>query len=347
MVQLYTANHPITTGIEDLLKVIVLAGKSHDLNIEVSDSISSKVILFIDEFSSRSELKRLLWIKKEKNLRYVLISTEFETDNACGSSFNEFSRQTKYISIIVFIASLILYRTPKSCRNGKILGKVSAGIGALFILPVLFSLSNCGWDAIVDRVRALKRSIYMKARRRGYDEFKSSADLVIKIHERLDAANDYNVIYPALPKAARFTNENIKVSGTQTSYRIKMCDAFLKRLNEKNDHFFFDYDGTIKFDAQHKDKLYGFAYQPAQSDSWDKSNPIKIWRDCFLHGSLPIVDKKFDDHPIEAIAITTGEFFLKQFDQLSVLKKFLEYDQLVYANNQKIFQKIDFLQSNV
>ena len=124
-----------------------------------------------------------------------------------------------------------------------------------------------------------------------------------------------NVLYPVLSQVAGLTNERIKVSGTQTLYRVERCNVFLRRLSAKHERYAFEYDGSINFDTQDNDDLYGFAYQPAQAQSWDKSNPIKIWRDYYLHGALPIVDKKFSDHPIEAIAITTRQFFAQDFNR--------------------------------
>lgn len=347
MVQLYTANHLITTGITDLEKVIVDAAKLHNLDIENDNSITSKVIVFIDEFSSKYELEYLLRVKKEKQLKYILVSTEFETNGSLGPSFNEFSSGNKYIAKMIFGASLLLYWTPKSIRSGKILGKLSACLGLLFLLPSVLILKTLRWTTIVDNFRTFKRSIYMKARRRGYDEFKSNADLVVKIHHRLyDSSND-NVLYPVLPKAAQLQHKNIKVSGTQTAYRIKMCNVFLKNLQNTGHQSQFQYDGSIKFDIKSTNRLYGFAYQPAQSDSWDKSNPIKIWRDYFLHGALPIVDKKFGDHPIEMVATTTDQFLSAQVDRLSVNTNHSKYHQLVHTNNEKIFNKIAFLVKSI
>lgn len=338
MVQLYTANHATTTGISDLVKVIVLSGKLHGVDIEVNNEISAQTILFIDEFSSRSEIKRLLKIKKEKNVNYVLVSTEFETNGTFGPSFNEFSAHSKWISLLVSWLSFLLYVTPKPLRNSKILGRLSALFGALLFLPVL--AFGGGWGSLIDRVRFFKRCVYMKSRRRGYEEFKSIADLVIKIHERLTDTRGDSVLYPALPKVAEILNKKIKVSGTQTSYRLKMCDEFSRRLNQQDHEFEFAYRGSIKFDAQDQDDLYGFAYQPAQSESWEKSNPIKIWRDSFFHGAVPIVDRKFEDHPIEVIAITTEEFFSEQYNTSSVVDNYKQYSKAVYPNNDKIFQRI-------
>ncbi len=346
MVQLYTANHPITTGISDLLKVIVLAGKSHDLNIEINNSLTSKVVLFIDEFSSRSELRHLLRIKNKRNIRYVLVATEFETNSSSGFSFNEFSSQNKFISLVVSWASLLLYWTPKWARNGTVIGKLTACLALLILFPVLFTCKTNRWASFVDNIRALKRNIYMKARRKGYDEFRVYADLVIKIHQRLNDANDEDVLYPVLSKAPQLSNEIIRVSGTQTAYRLKMCDNFLGYLKGKNLGFIFDYTGSISFDTSNENRVYGFAYQPAQSVAWNKSNPIKIWRDCFFHNALPIVDKKFNDHPLEMIAITTDEFFSKEFDHISIKKNFSEYEKLVNSNNKKIFNEIAMLVGN-
>jgi hypothetical protein len=343
MVQLYTANHPITTGISDLLKVIVLAGKSHNLDIEISNSLTSKVILFIDEFSSGSELKRLLSIKNKKNIHYVLVSTEFETNSSSGPSFNEFSTQNRFVSWIISWTSLLLYWTPKWARNHMIIGKLTAFLALLIMFPMLLTCKMYRWASIVDNIRFLKRSIYMKARRRGYDEFRASADLVIKIHQRLNDASDEDVLYPVLPKAPQLSNEIVRVSGTQTAYRLKMCDNFLGCLEGKDGGFVFDYAGSIDFDTSSEKRVYGFAYQPAQSGAWNKSNPIKIWRDCFFHDALPIVDKKFNDHPLEVMAITTDQFFAKEFDRTSIQENFSKYDKLVNANNEKIFHAISML----
>lgn len=180
----------------------------------------------------------------------------------------------------------------------------------------------------------------MKARRRGYEEFKAAADLVIQTHERLTETRAGNVLYPVLVKACELENKKIKVSGTQTSYRLEMCDMFSKRIEQENEKYDFDYDGTIKFDQAGHCEAYGFAYQPAQSKAWERSNPIKIWRDYFLHRALPIVDRKFGDHPIEAIAITTEEFFLGQFDLSSVNNSLACYSKSVNLKNANIFRKI-------
>jgi hypothetical protein len=338
LVQLYTANHSTTTGITDLMKVIMCAGRSHGVEFEISNLISSQTVLFIDEFSSRSELKKLLKIKKKKNTNFVLISTEFETETRCGPSFNEFSEENKIWSLLVSWISALLYITPKRLRNLKILARVGACLVGLIFFPVLFLVG--GWRVALEKVRTFKRSVYMKARRRGYEEFKAAADLVIQTHERLTGVRDGNVLYPVLEKACELENKKIKASGTQTNYRLEMCNMFSRRLEQQNEKYDFEYDGTIKFDQSGKNEVYGFAYQPAQSKSWERSNPIKIWRDYFLHGALPIVDRKFGEHPIEAIAITTEEFFSRQFDLASVNDSFEYYSQSVHLKNADIFREI-------
>lgn len=337
MIELYTANHPIKTGISDVVKVLLLAGESHNVHISVSDKLTSPVVIFIDEFSSKSELRCLLAKKNANKLRYVLLSTEFETSGAMGDSFNEFSSVNKYQAILVSCASLLLYWTPKRLRNGKIFGKFSALVGLFILLPTFLSFPSFTWRSIVENIRALRRAVYLKARRRGYDEFKRHADMVVKIHERLTDTRIEDVLYPVLSKAPELASQKIKVSGTQTQYRIEMCNIFLRHLVSKNEAYVFEYDGSIKFSDHNTDDVYGFAYQPAQSLSWDKSNPIKIWRDYYFYGALPIVDKKFNDHPIEGIAITTKQFFAGEFDRKLVHASFDEYNKLVFANNRTIF----------
>lgn len=346
MVQLYTANHTVKTGIQDLVKVILLAGKAHSVQIELSDALTSRVVIIIDEFSSSNELRKLLKTKAKRNIRYALVSTEFETNGNIGTSFNEFAPTSKYLSVLVSWTSFLIYYTPKCIRGGRILGKLIAFLASLPLLPTIVLASDFKWTNILDRLRAFKRAAYMKARRRGYDKFRSHADLIVNVHERLTQARTDNILYPVLSRAAPLTNHRIKVSGTQSLYRINMCNKFLRRLTNKNEVYIFEYDGSINFDTESNENLYGFAYQPAQSESWDKSNPIKIWRDYYLHGSLPIVDTKFGDHPIEGVAITTSQFFANEFNDSLVRNSVAEYNKMVFANNEKIFIKLLILQDN-
>ena len=126
MPYLYTDNHNIKTGIVDLIDILKILFKNHNLKLNLKNESKDKVTLFIDEFSDFYEIKRLLKIKKDKKLKYILISTEFETNTNNGRSFNEFSENNKFENFFIKLFSTLLFFTPKKIRNYKIISKFIA-----------------------------------------------------------------------------------------------------------------------------------------------------------------------------------------------------------------------------
>jgi hypothetical protein len=343
VIQLYTANHDSELGISDLIELLLLTASHMGVDIQTSNALSSECIIFIDEFSSIYEVKRLIKAKQKKKLKYILISTEFETNTCNGASFNEFNESDKKIAYLINLLSFILFLTPKCARSSIFIGRFSALIMLIFMLPKLFLTPLTGFSQIIDRVKTFKRAVYMKSRRKGYDRFKDYVDLRIKIHPLLNENENELIIYPLIEGSKIPRNTNIKVSGTQTGYRLTKCDNFVDSLKIFNKKYIFNYSGQIKFDSELKSKAFGFAYQPAQSKDWDKSNPIKIWRDYYFHDSIPIVDNKFNDHPIEDIAITTKEFLSTNFNKNTMESKQLAYVALAIRSNKLVFERVKSL----
>ena len=317
-----------------------MAGERANLEIKIDNNLSEGLFIFIDEFSSGYELKKLVKQKKLKSLKYVLICTEFETDNFSGLSFNEFEKPQIGLSRLIKILGYLLFWTPKVFRESRILGRITA-VGGLSIIAPFLILQKCtNFQEIVSLISDLKRRIYMKARRQGYEKFKMIADLKLTIHPLTSNGSEADVILPTIESFERPSKGNIKISGTETTYRLKQCDKFKILLEESNIDSKFDYNGTIDFDLIEQTKIYKFAYQPAQSGKWNKSNPVKIWRDFYYHRALPILDKKFQDHPIEDLAITKEEFFKKKYDTDLMNNKVHEYSVKAKATNLKIFSQI-------
>jgi len=345
MVKLYTDNHLKFTGISDLIKLIQIAGERANLELKVDNRLSEGVFIFIDEFSSGYELKKLVKQKRLKSLKYILLCTEFETNGSCGLSFNEFENLKTGLSGLIRFLGHILFWTPKVIRKSRILGKITAVGGLLIITPFLVVYKYTNFQEIVSLISDLKRRVYMKARRKGYEKFKTIADLELKIHPLTSNDSKADVLLPTIDSFEHTSKGNIKVSGTETVYRLKKCNKFKNLLEQRSMDFRFDYNGTIKFDAVERTQIYEFAYQPAQSENWDKSNPVKIWRDMHYHGALPILDKKFHDHHIEDIAITKEEFFKKEYDAELIIDKIHEYSEQAERVNSKIFSQVKKLES--
>ena len=344
MAKIYTGNHTNLLGVADIVELIMGAGTKAGLNFEVCNDMSEGVFILIDEFSSAYELRNLIKQKKKKCLKFILVCTEFETDTFSGQSFNEFENPGRVRSIIIKLLGLVLFLTPKLIRENTILRRVIAFGAVLCFRSPLFSQKIPDAKAAKTLVSDLKRQIYMKARRQGYEIFKKVADLTIKIHPLNDRNIQTKTLLPIIENFEQKCINNIKVSGTETSYRIKMCEEFREQLESSSMGFNFDYSGNIKFHSHDNKKTFDFAYQPAQTSNWLKSNPVKIWRDLHFNGALPILDKKFDDHPIEMIGIMKEEFFNQLFDYTSINRKVNEYCEVAARVNKEVFISIKKLE---
>ena len=99
----------------------------------------------------------------------------------------------------------------------------------------------------------------MKARRLGYERFIPMADLLIKTHPAIsDKIKD--VILPPFTRQAPFIDKKIKVSGTETFYRLQKCNEFSARVRNSKKDFQFLFEGNIVFENSKTQTSYGYAY---------------------------------------------------------------------------------------
>jgi hypothetical protein len=60
---------------------------------------------------------------------------------------------------------------------------------------------------------------------------------------------------------------------------------------------------------------------------------------------LPIIDQKFDDHPIEKIGILKEDFFNQTIDFKLISQQIDDYRKISKSENTKIFNKIKTLEN--
>lgn len=339
MIYIYTKNHPNQTGILDFLLILQNLFKKYNLKLDKKNEVIYKNYIFIDEFSDYFEINYLLKKKIKKKLTYILFSTEFETNNRNGKSFNQFKETNKIEALIINLISTLLFFTPKRFRNMSTFGKLSAFFLLPFAILKVLTLKKVDYVSVINEIKEFKRRIYMKARRKGFDIFSRNVDLIIKIHPLLNNNKNDTVIYPLINDLILPKNNKIKVSGTQTNYRVGRCVNFKKSITEKKLNYNFKFDLTISFQTDNNE-IFGFSFQPAQSQFWEKSNPVKIWRDFTLHQSIPIVDKKFNDHEIEWIAITTDQFLNQEYKNNQLLIYQNMYKKFSQKKNRLVFETI-------
>lgn len=336
---IYTGNHISPVGISDFVELITKAADIASLSVNESKTLKGDTILFIDEFSCHFELKALVRDKVKNHRSYVLLCTEFETLSGEALSFNEFERRNWFSSFLIGVLANLLFYTPKLVRKSKILMSVLTLCAMPMLTSVaIFELSKTQNPLAI--FKNIRRTIYMRSRRRGYEIFKKYCDMLIKIHPLVNRDRNQPVLYPILEGQLNTTSKRIRLSGTETSYRLYKCNEFSRKLNEHSLGYKLDFSGKIRFDTGKDKDRWAFSYQPAQSLKWEMANPVKIWRDMHLHHTLPIVDRKFDQHPIENVAILASSFLTNAFNYTFIQSEIGKYNKFAIYENNTLFRDI-------
>jgi hypothetical protein len=188
------------------------------------------------------------------------------------------------------------------------------------------------FETIANKARLVL--FYMHRRYLGFIKALEIADAVIAIHPAIstgldnavqkagNAASRSMVLYPEINLGfvnqhdeLRYLPFGFTLSGTLTRYR----DAVVKKLIGKYRQL--DYPGPcykyvpfeqapgillgenrVRFQYGTVEGDYLYNLNPPQRKRWSYSSPMRILR-AALQGQIPVVTKKFGDHPIEDIAL--------------------------------------------
>ena len=338
-ITIYTGNHLSTLGISDFVELTIKAARKVSVKVAESRVVHGDLILFIDEFSSYFELKSLVRDKQKHKRAYVLLCTEFETHSQGIPSFNEFGKGNSLVSFVIGVLATLLFYTPKMLRKSRILMSVLTLFAMpLLIFPIIFKWST--HNGFINLLKSIQRSVYMRSRRKGHEIFKNHCDMIIKIHPLVNRDKNQPILYPVLDGVLNFASKKIRVSGTETSYRLDKSLEFVKKLEERSLDYKLDFSGRIRFDTETAKDRWAFSYQPTQSIDWNMANPVKIWRDIQFHHALPIVDRKFDQHPIEHVAILSTSFFNSAYSHDLIDAEIIKYNKLAICANTDLFRQM-------
>jgi len=334
-VTLYTGNHQPTVGILDYIDILKFIFKRRGEHLTVSDTLDTHgVNLIIDEFSSYYTIRHLEETKQEHpDMRLVYILTEFVTPTAFFTTFNYFNGRVKW-------AFLPWYHI-RVCRKRPEFGVTPNGrdyFNAFLTLPTLglvggyyLALRLLGRLHLGFAQRRLKRfrktvgnAAYLHRRFLGLQKMIAYADAVAIIHPKLMESAEYlkaqcgkenmkvfdlypeldDGLYAASGKGLKTFLERemgIEQSGSITPYRhsftilINAMIAENFRFNAVCEHSFSD-------SGKENQIAYAYSLHPPQSKDWRFSSPTRIYRGL-IQGSVPILTKVFDDHPIEQVAL--------------------------------------------
>lgn len=147
-------------------------------------------------------------------------------------------------------------------------------------------------------------------------------------------------------------------SGTQTNYRKKLFTELKNNINKNNtiNKVFGKLEiSDIKFihrsfdDKKRYDFLYSF--HAPQTSNWLYSSPVRLFRAINVECSIPIIYKKYNDHPVEDLCIlldsniseTTAKLYLNSTFVKSYENNLKSFNKISIENNLKVLDEIKSL----
>ena len=385
MIYIVTGNHFRVSGIEDIVDMFVYVFQRLNISYEVtSDIVPNSNNLLIDEFSNIYFNENLIDTKLEfPSTKIYTVCTEFITKKFGFTTFNLFSSSDLFLVLLSkfmlgsFIKKLFLF-IPLLCSLIIFIPKLFFNI-ILVLFNYLLNLINIHYlnqeqlvlenDNPISRFIAryvmmpFKKCFYLELRFQGFMQVYDYIDYFYIIHPNntsdLIEKKLKGIVYPEiinidlLINALKRKTAGIGLSGSITSYRLSSLDKFKRALFIKGIHNFFIHN--IKFNKFSPTKKtlkndplteVAFHFHPPQSSGWSFSSPTRIYRTVSVYNAIPIISKRFDQHPIEELAYNYNEpgtlkllYNFKLEHNLNDFKsKIQKYNKIAYKNNNLIFK---------
>ena len=341
-VGLYLKNHAYEYALKDFQNFLPHALNKEFINLEVTENLNHEITLIIDEFSDASFVRKLKKIYKGGKKSLIIIETEFETTGVIAKTFNNFNEQNKLMQFLTEILGTIVYLVPGQFKLGILFVLICDYLIKIFKFTKLLPESKHTEQPInvfSKKIRLFRKKVYMRARYLGFKEVIKFASYRIKVHSKTSMSH-FPVLMPVFNRLDLSKNNEVFISGTETIHRLNQCSRFKSEIISSNIPLKFEYHNLIPFYSEDIAGEYGFSYQPAQSTTWGCSNPIKLWRDTFYFKATPIVDRKFDDHPIEMIALERDRLSNNLPSLKERMKLCVKYNLIARENNKSISKKI-------
>ena len=360
------SNHKSMVGISDhILMLFSLFPKDITLKV-TNDIVDGKNNIIIDEFTNlrfNRDIKR----SYSKNTKFFLVATEFITKKNKFKTFNSF--EISWLNIISIKLLLPFYKYLDKFKFKRSTPKFRNIISIKLLLPLYKYLGKYILSLIINlsyKTFASRRFIYDYFRYDGFSNNIKYFSKIIVFHKELYnqyfsfiKENNLNcevleTLFPIIDKKKLLNNLKGKkysfyMTGTITPYRQAQFNALKKNiqssLDSDNSLNYYDCEFFIKsFNNESPLPNYLFSYHPPQTINWKFSSPIRIYRSLCVDFSIPIVDKYFNDHPIEKLCLkidksiysTTNKLFLKKKTNHDLNKLIDSYNSFANKNNKKI-----------
>lgn len=381
LINIFIGNHNKIESISDHINLLKKILSNKDMKVVITKKILLNGInLIIEDFSEKRMKNELIYIKKNHpKTSYICLFTELPTKNIFKNynqtnlnifyeiiiyfdNFYKIIKEIYYNFLIFLIKSLwpikiwflkkkfLWKKSHYQCIDGfknkknfksantEIVIKKSKKSKFLNYLRMKYH-NYCYWK-------------YMKSRLFSSLNFKNYIDVNIDMHPVIN--NELNrilnitslTLFPEINTSFFLRNRKIKSkyeivsTGSLNLFRKRNIENYNDLLKSKG------YKITYQsFLSDRQLRKYSYNFNSPQSEEWSYSSPIRFMR-SINNGQIPIIIKKFADHPIESLGFHLKKTQVDKFDinilkfKKNILKNLNKYNVISKKYNDLIKIKI-------
>jgi len=304
-----TGNHNSKLGINDHIEIIKRSFENEFIVTLSEVPVSGHHNLIIEEFTKpwfNNALRSALNSSSKTKLHLLL--TEIPSWSKNRLTLNSFNDPPNSVFTFLAIALVPILRSLNKPILRRLLKKPW-----LIIKKIFWPLNAL----IKSSMKEAYYQAYMNQRGSALNENISLFHSFIDMHSNisngmLTTCNVHSItLLPPLSKninpSLRSTDKNkaIYLTGAMTAYREKIFERLRTQCNELSNEHNLVSKGFISDEELIRGA--SFTINIPQSFTWSYSSPVRIYR-SYNVGMVPIVYKKFNDHPLEKCSILWNDF---------------------------------------
>lgn len=380
ILNLYTANHAYTEGIEDYVRLIREVVGRRGLKVQVSTELQPGVLnVVIDEFTNYRQNRKIADFKRQNpDTPLVLLLTEFFESKLGVASLNLFGGWCEVAAVAlmnVYLRSIRRDFRPASAAD-YLRAAVAAPVILLAMVPdtLVFVAARLLGRQRENPVRRFlsrfHRSIYFHLRYLGLSACMEFADAIVTSHESIiktvahyvPAANGkphLGILYPELNEREVLRKLMvgkalfIEFTGSLTPFRLRVKRRVDRAVLALAMHHEFQRCRTMKFaekESGNGKERGAYSMHPPQTRRWPYSSPTRIYRALAVDCNLPVLTRNFGQSPIEDLCYVWKDRYsvvelAEMYSDRTRLLEFMEgrlekYNAIARTHNERLTQAL-------
>jgi hypothetical protein len=320
-INIYVGNHGKLGGIEDIVSILRSAFARQGHEVFISEELNENFInIIIDEFTNYLRNTEIMDFKSQHpEAIVVFVLTEFIETRYLVRSFNFFDGLLE-ASAIAELTILLRLR-----RKDFLAPSIRDWVVGLIYMPLFFIMVITHFAKEIGRKQPeslssrLHRTAYLAMRFLGLERMIGYADCIVLTHDliaagvrKLDSSPKIaGTVYPEIneqdiqEKILKGKVLQLEVTGSITPFRKKVIEKMNLTILSLGLHHVFKKCEVISFsDASELTcERAAFSLHPPQTARWKYASPTRIFRALQYDYNLPVLTKKFAQHPIEDLAL--------------------------------------------